>query len=188
MAVIGLRYPIWSPYVSGPAAGVITYGTAVTSDHAIEANVSWSRNENNLYGDDVIVEYDNSIMGGEITFVYDHLAPALRASMLGEVQIGTTGVYEISDAVAPHGGFGYIKTMRNGGTTTYDAYWYHDVQFVLDGESAKTRGENIEWQTPTITGKIYGVDEDGSGAFKFRTVKSHTTEALAKTYLDGLMA
>lgn len=186
MAVIGLRYPIWSPYVSGPAAGVITYGTAVTSDHAIEANVSWSRNENNLYGDDTIVEYDNSIMGGEITFVYDHLAPALRASMLGEVEIGSTGVYEISDAVAPHGGFGYIKTMRNNGVTTYDAYWYHDVQFSVGDDSAKTRGENIEWQTPTVTGKINGVDMAGDGVIKYRYFKPGLTLAAAKSYLDSL--
>lgn len=186
MAVIGLRYPIWSPYVSGPAAGVITYGTAVTDDHAIEASVEWDRNENNLYGDDAICEYDNSIMGGTITFTYDHLSAALRASMLGEAQIGSTGVYEISDAVAPHGGFGYIRTVRNNGVTTYDAYWYHDVQFSLSGDASTTRGENIEWQTQTVVGKINAVDLNGDGVMKFRFCKPGLTYANAKSYLDTL--
>ena len=186
MATIGLRYPIWSPCASGGSGVPIVYGTPVTGDHAIEASITWNRNANQLYGDDIVVEYDNSVMGGEITFGFDNLSAALKASMLGETEIGSTGVYEISDAAAPHGGFGYVKVVRNSGTTTYEAYWYHDVQFVLDGESAKTRGDNIEWQTPTITGKIFGVDEDGSGVFKFRTVKSHATYALATAYLDGL--
>jgi len=188
MATIGLRYPIWAPYASGGSGAEIVYGPKVTGDHAIEANITWTRNSNQLYGDDIVVEYDNSVMGGEITFGFDNLSAALKASMLGETEIGATGVYEISDAVAPHGGFGYIKVVRNNGTTTYEAYWYHDVQFVLDGESAKTRGENIEWQTPTITGKIYGVDEDGTGVFKFRTVKSHETESAAQSYLNALTA
>jgi phi13 family phage major tail protein len=186
MAVIGLRYPIWSPYVSGPAAGVITYGTAVTGDHAIEANVEWDRNENNLYGDDAVCEYDNSIVGGTITFTLDHLSAALRASMLGEAQIGSTGVYEISDAVPPHGGFGYIRTVRNNGVTTYDAYWYHDVQFSLSGDASTTRGENIEWQTQTVTGRILPVDMAGDGVLKLRYWKPGLTYAAAKSYLDGL--
>lgn len=186
MATIGLRYPVWSPYVSGGAGAPIVYGTAVTGDHAIEASLTWNRNTNELYGDDMVVEYDNSILSGEITFGYDNLSAALKASMLGETQIGVTGVYEIADNVAPHGGFGYIKVIRNNGVNAYEAYWYHDVQFSLDGESAKTRGENIEWQTPTVTGKIYGKDLDGSGVFKFRTYKSHATESAAKAYLDSL--
>lgn len=187
MAVIGLRYPIWSPYVSGPANGEITYGTAVTGDHAIEANITWNRNENNLYGDDAICEYDNSIVGGEISFTLDHLSAALRSSMLGETETsGGSGVYQISDAVPPHGGFGYIRTVRNNGTTTYDAYWYHDVQFSLGDDASTTRGENIEWQTQTITGRIIGVDLAGDGVLKYRVYKPGLTYAAAKSYLDGL--
>lgn len=186
MAVIGLRNPIWAPYVSGGNGAAIVYGTAVTGDHAIEANITWNRNGNQLYGDDRVVEQDNSVMSGEISFGYDHLSSALRASMLGETGSGSPLTYEISDAVAPHGGFGYVKVLRNNGTTTYEAYWYHDVQFSLDSESAKTRGENIEWQTPTVTGKIYGVDLDGSGVFKFRKYQVFATEALAVSYLTAL--
>lgn len=187
MATIGIRYPIWSPYASGGSGAPIVYGTAVTGDHAIEASIAWERNTNQLYGDDRVVEYDNSIVGGTITFQFDHLSAALRASMLGMTGDGGNPVtYEDSDAAAPHGGFGYIKVLRNGGTTTYEAYWIHDVQFTLGDETAKTRGANIEWQTPTVTGKIFGVDLDGSGVFKFRQMQIFATEALAAAYLDSL--
>jgi hypothetical protein len=186
MAVIGLRYPVWSPYVSGGSGQAIVYGTAVTGDHAVEASIAWERNTNQLYGDDRVVEFDNSIVGGTITMQFDHLGTALRASMLGMVGSGSPLTYEDQDAVAPHGGFGYIKVLRNNGTTTYEAYWIHDVQFTLGDETAKTRGANIEWQTPTVTGKIFGVDLDGSGTFKFRKMQVFATEALAAAYLDSL--
>ena len=70
MAVIGIRYPIWSPYVSGGEGAAIVYGEAVTTDEIIEANVSWTRNTNVLYASDRAVETDNSI-----TERQDHCEP-----------------------------------------------------------------------------------------------------------------
>jgi phi13 family phage major tail protein len=186
MAVIGLRYPVWAPYASGGSGAAIVYGTPVVGDHAIEASISWERNTNVLYGDDMPVEQDNSIMSGTITFQFDHLSTALRASMLGMTGSGSPTTYEESDAVAPHGGFGYIKVLRNNGTQTYEAYWIHDVQFTMGDETAVTRGENIEWQTPTVEGKIFPAALDTSGVYKFRKMQVFATEALAKEYLNTI--
>lgn len=186
MAVIGIRYPVWSPYVSGGNGAVIVYGTAVTTDSIIEANISWTRNSNPLYADDRAVEIDNSITGGKISLNLDHVSAALRLSMLGMTGSGSPVTYEDSDLAGPHGGFGYIKVVRKSGITTYEAYWIHDCQFVLGEESAVTRGENIDWQTPSLEGTIFGADLDGSGTFKFRKMQIFATEALAKAYLDSL--
>lgn len=187
MAVIGLRYPVWAPYASGGSGEAIVYGTPVTDAHAIEANISWSRNENNLYADDTIVEYDNSIMSGTISLMIDNLSATMKASMLGmtETSVGT-GVYEDSDAAAPHGGFGYIKVIRSGGTTSYEAYWIHDVVFTLGDESAKTRGANIEWQTPAITGQINGVLLDETGVYKFRQMSPESDYEDAVSFIDTI--
>ena len=106
MAVIGIRYPIWSPYVSGGSGVAVVYGTAVTGDHAIEAKITWTRNATPLYGDDKVVEWDNSITGGKITMGLDHLSTALRLSMLGMEGAGSPVTYEDTDIVGPHGGFG----------------------------------------------------------------------------------
>ena len=187
MAVIGLRYPVWAPYASGGSGAAIVYGTPVTDAHAIEANISWNRNENNLYADDTIVEYDNSIMSGTITLTIDNLSAAMKASMLGMAETGAgTGVYEDSDAVAPHGGFGYIKVLRSGSTTSYEAYWIHDVQFTLGDESAKTRGQNIEWQVPVMTGQINGVLLDETGSYKFRQMSPESDYEDAVSFIDTI--
>lgn len=186
MARTGLRYPIWSPYASGGSGAAIVYGTAVTGDHAISAEITWTRNSTPLYADDAVVESDNSITGGKITIGVDHLSTSLRSSMLGMAGTGEPLTYEDSDAVAPHGGFGYIVVLRNNGTVTYEAYWIHDVQFTLGTESAKTRGENIEWQTPVLEGVIFPAYLDNTGVAKFRKMQVFATEALAKAYLDAL--
>lgn len=187
MAVIGLRYPIWSPRTSGGAGTPIVYGTPVTGDHAISAVLSWNRNNTPLYGDDVAVEIDNSATGGTITMGVDHLSDALRASMLGEVETTPgSGIYEVTDSAAPYGGFGYVRVLRNNGVTTYEANWLHQVQFVENEENANTRAESIEWQTPTLTGAIFAVDLDGSGTLKLRKRQIFSTLTAAKAYLDGL--
>lgn len=187
MATIGLRYPVWAPYVSGGESSAIVYGTGVAGDHAIEATISWNRNTNKLYADDMVVEQDNSITSGQITFGFDDISTTLKASMLGMTGDGGSPVtYEDSDAAAPHGGFGYIKVLRKSGVQTYEAYWIHDVQFTLGDEAATTRGENIEWKTPTVTGSITGTLLDATGTFKFRKMQIFSTEAAAKAYLDGI--
>ncbi len=186
MAVIGIRYPIWSPYVSGGEGAAIVYGEAVTTDEIIEANVSWTRNTNVLYASDRAVETDNSITSGKITLNLDDVSPALATSMLGMIGAGSPVTYEDADVAGPHGGFGYIRVKRKKGVTSFEAYWIHDCQFVLTEETSVTRGENIEWQTPKLEGTIFGTDLDGSGIFKFRKMQVFATEALAKTYLDSL--
>lgn len=187
MAVIGLRYPIWSPYGSGGSGTPIVYGTAVTGDHAVSAVLTWTRNNNPLFGDDAAVEIDNSATGGTITMGVDHLSDSLRASMLGEVETTPgSGIYEVTDAAAPYGGFGFIRVLRNNGTTTYEANWLHQVQFVQNEESANTRTQSIEWQTPSLVGTIFAVDLDGSGTLKLRQRKVFSTLASAKSWLNGL--
>ena len=188
MAVVGLRYPIWAPYVSGGSGAPIVYGAKVDSDKAIEANIKWKRNTAELYADDMVAERDNSIMSGEITFGFDHLSTDMRVSMLGMEGSGSPVTYEDSDAVGPHGGFGYIKVLRKSGVQSYEAYWIHDVQFTLGDESAKTREANIEWQTPSVKGDIYPAALDDSGKFKFRKFQVFSTEAAAKAYLQSLTA
>ena len=186
MAVIGIRYPIWSPYVSGGEGEAIEYGAPVTSDEIIEANITWTRNANVLYASDRAVETDNSITGGKISLNLDDVSQTLSTSMLGVIGAGSPVTYEDADVAAPHGGFGYIRVKRKSGVTSYEAYWIHDCQFVLTEETSVTRGENIDWQTPKLEGTIFGVDLDGSGTFKFRKMQIFTTEALARAYLVSL--
>ena len=62
--------------------------------------------------------------------------------------------------------------------------------FSLTEENSQTKGESIEWQTPTINGKAFGLDTgkgaNNNGDATFRKKQNFTTEAAAEAYLDGL--
>lgn len=190
MAFIGMKYVVAAPISAETAGSAITYGTGMVIGKAIQGNLSWERNDNPLYADDAIAENDNSVLSGTIEIGLDDLSDAARKMLLGEVEVtvGTgndaTTEYETSDAAAPYVGVGYIRVRRKSGTTTYQAVWIHKVQFSEESEETQTKGESIEWQTPTINGKIMGVQNDSSLATNFRRRATFDTEAAAKSWLN----
>ena len=58
--------------------------------------------------------------------------------------------------------------------------------FTLGDESAKTRGANIEWQTPAITGQINGVLLDETGVYKFRKMSPEEDYEDAVSFIDTI--
>lgn len=188
MAFIGLRYPVASAITAETAGAMPTYGTGFVVGHAITANLTINRKDNPLYGDDVICEDDNSITSMSIELGTDDLEEAVQVKLLGIKAVAATGTteYHETDDSAPTVGFGYIRVRRLDGNTTYQAVWIHKVMFGITGEDAKTKGESIEWQTPTITGRIMGVSLNSPAAISFRKKAEFATEAAAKAWLDAL--
>lgn len=193
MAYIGLRYPVAAPVATETPGSPLTYSSGIVLGKAIAANLTWERNDNPLYADDTIAEDDNGITGGTIEFNADDLDDDQRELALGlvaEMSSGQTptktGVYKMTDAAAPYVGFGFIRVRRKAGTTSYQAVWICKVQFSENNENAQTKGQSIEWGTPTLNGRIMGVQEDNSGAILYRKHKLCTAEADAKAWLNGL--
>ncbi len=188
MAKIGLLNPTYAPITTETENAPITYGDGVTFASAIEAGVAFKRNgDNPLYGDDVIIENDNSIYGGEVSIGVDDVAEDDQVAMLGVREIGEVGSEEYHDAAvsAPYVGFGYIQVRRKNGVTSYIGNWFHKVQFAESDESATTKKGAIEWKTPTLKGTIFGVNIDTTGEPKFRVRKPCATYAAALTWLQG---
>ncbi|MEG0766086.1 MAG: hypothetical protein RR482_00075 [Clostridia bacterium] len=187
MAKTGLLRPTYAPISSEPENAAIVYTAGKTFAHAIQASVTFSRNDTPLYGDDTIIENDNGVTGVEITMGIDDIPEATQVDMLGVSQNGETGaeVYEVTNESAPYVGFGYIEVKRKDGVVSYLSHWYHKVQFALPDESTNTKGDKLEWQTPTMKGKGIGVYSDASGKLRFRATKPCTTLAAAVTWLNG---
>lgn len=187
MAFIGLRHPVVATVATEPANAPLTYDAGKVIGHAIAANLTINRNNNPLYGDDVIVEDDNGVTGMSIELNTDDLTEEVRAYMLGLESSGTgqTLTYEEGGESAPYVGFGYIRVRRLNGATTFQGVWYHKALFGQTAENAQTKGEQIEWQTPTLTGRVMGVYNDAGGKAHFRQIQNFTTEAAAITWLDS---
>lgn len=188
MAFVGLRYPVAAPVATEVSGSGLTYSAGFVVGKAISANITKNRNTNPLYADDAIAENDNGVTGMTIEFGVDDVMDDVRSQLLGLVAVTGTGTaidhYDETDAAAPYVGFGYIRVRRKAGATTYQGVWFHKVQFGEDNEASQTKGESIEWQTPTLNGTVFGVQNDSTGAIKYREVKPFTSEADAKTWLN----
>ena len=188
MAFIGLRNPVFAPITSEPEEAAIVYGPGMKLCDAIGANVSFKRGDSPLYASDGIVESDNGITGGTVAYNASDLTDDQQKTMLGLMAEGTetNAYYEETGASAKPGGFGYIRVKKKDGALKYVGYWIHKVLFSLTSDEAKTKGESIDWQTPTVDGTIMGVYIDDSGVPRYRRHKEFATYAEAKTWLYGL--
>lgn len=184
---VGMVYPVASAVSAYTPGTSITYGTGFVIAEARGATVNWERSDSEFYGDDVLLDTDNGVTGYTIDFEPTGLSDTVRQNLLGEVK--ATSEYSITDAAAPDVGFGYIRVMREDGTTsvetTYEGWWYYKVKFSVSSEETRTKEKDLEWRTPTLSGKGAGVQLSSGDALTFAVHQSFSTMAAAKTWLKG---
>ena len=187
MAFIGLRYPVAARFAQSADGVMPTYTNGTVIGRAIQANLTKTTNNNPLYADDIIDEDDNSITGMTLTVGLNDLDDEKRRWLLGDIMSYEQGVGNLfdegGDGAAPVG-FGYIRVRRVQGEEKYQAVWYWSVLFSEDAEESQTKGESIEWKTPTITGRVFGCYIDSTGTPKFRRRATFDSEAAAKAWLN----
>lgn len=186
MAIIGMRHVVAAKINTETPGQAITYDDGMVIGKAIQGNITWNRPDNPLYADDAVAENDNGITDGNIELGVDDISDVARAYMLGDeaVTVGTATEYEDTDEPAPYVGFGYIRVRMKNNVISYQAVWCHKAQFGQDNESTTTKGQNIEWQTPVLNGRIMGVQTDASGKIRYRRRATFDTEAAAVDWLD----
>lgn len=182
-----MKHAVFAAISAHTDGSAITYSAGKQLGPSISAEVTFTRNDNPLYGDDVVQEQDNSMTSYQIAFDSTTLTNETRAALLGEVATGTDTEkeYKVQDAAAPNVGFGYIRVLRRQGVTYYEGFWFHKVQFSLDNESDQTKQEQINWGTNPITGRGQGVYLDSTGAIDFYIHKKFDSFSAALTWLNG---
>ena len=167
MAKIGLRYPVAAVIESEPTGAKPVYGAGFVIGKAITANKNVESTDNPLYADDAIAEQDSSFSSGTIELGVADFGSSIQESL--EIQakmLGHEVVTEDEHKIlrkkrgdnAPVLGLGFIKTKKMSNVQMFEATWLYKVKFQLPSESTVTKGENVEWQTPTITGRIMFVE------------------------------
>jgi len=189
MAFIGLRYPVAAVFAQTADGAMPTYTGGTVIGRAIQANLTKTHNNNPLYADDVIDEDDNSLTAMSLSLGLNDLLDDKRALLLGDIPVqsgsAATGEYDEASVASQPVGFGYIRVRKKAGLVKYQAVWYWKMVFSEESEDAQTKGESIEWQTPTLTGRVFGCYIDSTGSPKFRRRKTFDTEAEAKTWLNA---
>lgn len=186
-ANVGMEYPVASAVSAYTPGTSITYGTGFVVSEARGASLNWELEDGEFYGDDVVLDTANGVLGYTLDFEAAGLADTVRASLLGETK-GSSDEYVIGAASSPDVGFGYVKVMRDNSSgtnvTNYEAWWFYKMKFSQPNEEARTKERNIEWRTPTISGKGSGVILSSGADPSFAEHKTFATMALAKAYLN----
>jgi hypothetical protein len=166
MAIKGLSRPVVGKYSN--VGGTVKYTEPTIANKAVSYQIAWTVGDNNpLYADNQIAENDKgTFQSGELTLSTAELPQELSMLLLGTKTITDT-IKEASITVqtfddnqsAPYLGFGIIETHQEEDVTNYRAVFLPKVFFDIPENAANTKGQTIEWQTPTITGTIQRSDQ-----------------------------
>lgn len=176
MAYIGLARPTVAK-LTEPAN---TYSDAFTCGEAIGIDISPQYAEGSLYGDNRKVEYDKLFKYADITLNTTRLPVKAHSVMFGHtVAEGEDGVTFKGRDSTGYVGMGFYVTERVEGADKFVAIWIHKAKFSEGSENYKTQGDNIEYQTPSLSGQAVTLSSD-----VWKEVKVFATEAEAVAWID----
>ena len=183
MAYIGLTTPIFA--LGNYASATPTYSKGFVCGKAMNTDIDPQYAEGSLYGDNSQAEYDNEFKHANITLGTTSLPTQAEEVLYGHTVAEDNK--EITDSAgdeANYVGMGVVTQEKVDGESKYVAMWMYKVKFQGGKESFKTKGDNIEYQTPSISGKAIALDKaDSKGKKPWRDRKIFDTEAEAITWL-----
>ena len=184
MAAIGLRNFRYAPLNDDGE----TYGTVATLGGAIECSVSLEIGEATLYADDVLKEKVSEFTSGTLTMGVDDDDDTIFSPLLGEsTETYTSGdtsatVYISNSNDTPiYFGFGQVVPKIKNNKKSYKVEWFPKVQFKPYVTDKTTKGDSLEFATPSIEGTVFTLD---NGDWRKRA--TFETEEEANTFLDSL--
>lgn len=183
MAYIGLAYPIIAPLVSqATSEGVTTptYGTGFKCGKATSVNITPNYSEASLHADNILDEYVKDFRDGDISLGVDRIPAEHSNTLFGHTYSSSDKetTYSASDA-AGYVGVGFYVTKIEDGKRSYEASILFKCAFAEAANSFTTKGDSIEFDTPTLEGKVASLDD---GVWKKTRV--FDTEAAAQGWLQ----
>ncbi len=163
-----------------------TVGDPVTIGKMIEVTVKPNFKEATLYADDDIAEQIREFDSADISLNVDEIAIEAAVEVFGLTK-GTLSSYtatyitERGDADSNYGTYGFIYATIKDSVVTYNVYMLHRVKFELPEDKVQTKGENITFSTPTISGKAYN---DADGNWRTRVFGISTLSDAKKAMLE----
>lgn len=186
------------PYVAlyAPNDGNPQYTNGMPLARGVEVSIETeSGDSNNFYADNVTAESVGGVFtGATATFTVDGLKPAARKLIMGlpatdstiTVDGETVNVMDYDNRQqAPYVGIGFIVRFMENGVTTYTPYMLPKCAFNVDGLTAATQEEEIEFQTTELEATI--MRDDSEHARWQRIAADQTTEAAAEAVLKVLL-
>lgn len=176
MAKKGLKHFVYAPY--DPKTATHRNGRVLG---AISCNISVTNSNARLDVDDRLKESDARVTGGTVEANTDDIPDEDSAILLGHTIDESTGDLIANEAdESPTVGWGFYGPISRNNATKYRAVFLTQVKFGEPSDENQTKGENVEFKTPTISGQIM---MDDLGVWK----REHTfdTEPEAIAWVDS---
>ena len=172
MAYYGLSHPI----IAKLDAATGTYKNGFQCGKAVETTVTANYNEASLYGDNELAEYAKVFKDADITAGVTTLPLQALEIMFGhKVDVDKKSVEFGTGDIANDVGYGFYASESINGITSYIACFLPKVKFTEAEESYTTRGDSIEFKTPSVSGKAA---PDVNGNWKYKQTFETEEEAI----------
>ena len=170
MAYVGLAQPTIKPAT----------GTGIKVGKAVSIDIEPQYAEASLFGDNTKAEYEKSFKSAKVTVGTTSLPVAAHTAMFGHAVDTTknTVTYKSTDS-SGYIGFGIYTEEVVDGVHTFAAMWMPKVKFSDPKDSFETKGDSINYKTPSIEGEALADDN-----MVWKIVQVFDTEAAAQAFLN----
>ena len=165
MATIGMDSLFYAKITEG-AGGDESYGTPKILAKAIKADLAIELAEAALYADDAIAHAIKLFKSGKLSLGVEDIGVAVAADLTG-ASVDDNGVLIAAgedDGCLVAVGFRALKPDNR-----YRYFWLYRVKFAVPSTNLQTKGDSIQFQTPTVEGTIMRrnkVDANGKHPWK----------------------
>lgn len=175
MANIGLSQPYYAKYAVNN--GAVTYTGLKKLGKAIDVDITVDNKDPVvLYANNGPAESVSVFGGGTATLGIDELALDVAADVLGMAAPTeqAPGVTFLADANAPYVGLGFIVMKVFENVIKWRMIVIYKAQFKLPDYQINTKGQTVEFQTPSLEAQILRDDATPS---KWQYWNDYATEA-----------
>lgn len=150
MATIGLDKLYYSK-ITEDAEGQETYGTPKPLAKAMTAELSVELAEATLYADDGAAEVVKEFQSGTLSLGVADIGTEIAEDLTGATIDGNKVLISTSEDGGDPVAVGFRAKKSNG---KYRYFWLYRVKFGIPATNLTTKGDSIEFSTPTIEGTV----------------------------------
>jgi len=159
VAQIGLKNIYYAVMTIDAETGAETYGKPKKIGHAVSVDIQPQIATANLYGDDMAVATDIALQEITVTIETTHIPLEDQAALLGHTYTDGQLTAKMSDT-APYVALLFESQKHDGGIRCVKLL---KGKFAASQETINTKGENVEYQVPSLEGTFVAA---ASGAWK----------------------
>lgn len=155
MAYIGLARPVIAKYPQGEEG----YTKGFRFGKAVKIEISPQYEDISDYGDINDTEDEEIFVYADITLGISAIPQEAEGIVFGHENTGSETIYRDED-ISGYVGLGIRTREVIAGAVKYTALWLYKVKLKEDGQAHTSKGEAIDYTTPSVKGKAYP-DKDG---------------------------